>query len=85
MNVSLKHTRNSKQGKLSKVSSPVLENNKYSILYKANLDDTGNIEKNPTHQKIDLNISSNGVAVRGRKSSWIQKGSTNNFNLTILA
>ena len=74
MKVSLKHIRNIKQGKLSKGSRPgIRDNNNNSLLWQVK--ELKGLLHPPkgdkeTNQKIDLNISSNGVGVLGKKSSW---------------
>ena len=72
MKVSLRQTRNNRQGKLSKVSRPGLRDinrNFIAIVLRLCVIDPKFQPKSDTYQKIDLNISSKGVAVLGKKSS----------------
>jgi hypothetical protein len=77
MKVSLKHTKNNKQGKLSKASRPGLRDDhstkskKWIIAEKIQgVVWPSKYRETNTNQKSDLNISSKGVAVLGKKSSW---------------
>ena len=79
MKVSLKQTKNNKQGNLSKASMPVLRDD-YStkctkgencmVKDKACVIKSLKYREKNTNQKSDLNISSKGVGVLGKKSSW---------------
>lgn len=66
MNVSLKHTKNNKHGKLSKAAGHITISPLIGNAVKVNRGGQGKANSN---QKMDLKISSKGVAVLGKKSS----------------